>query len=241
MKFYELFEKGKPTVIGMVHLNAKDGESILERAQKEIEIYLKYGIYPLIENYFGSANDCKEVLAWLQQTHPDAIYGINILGGYQQAFRLAKEYGAKFIQIDSVCGHLSPEFDRLYAEELAETRKMADVVLLGGVRFKYQAVNSGRSVAEDLLIGMERCDAIVCTGEGTGLATPIEKVCEFKETVGDFPVIVGAGVTPDTLPETIHKSNGMIVGSWLKDNHHDYGYVSEKHVEQFMQIVQSEQ
>jgi predicted TIM-barrel enzyme len=66
------------------------------------------------------------------------------------------------------------------------------------------------------------------------LATPLKKVAEFKQTLGDFPVIVGAGVTIDTLPDTIRQSEGVIVGSWLKDNHRDYGFVNEKNVELFM-------
>ena len=54
-------------------------------------------------------------------------------------------------------------------------------MLLGGVRFKYQPVHSGRTLEEDLRIGMERCDAIVCTGEGTGIPTPLGKVEEFVQ------------------------------------------------------------
>ena len=36
---------------------------------------------------------------------------------------------------------------------------------------------------------------LVCTGSGTGKETPVEKVKQFKSALGDFPVIVGAGVT----------------------------------------------
>lgn len=237
MKFYELFDKEKPVVIGMIHLNVGHSTTVLQQAQREIEIYLQNGIYPLIENYFGDAEDCEEVLAWMQKAHPDAIYGINLLGDYPKAFELAGTYGAKFIQIDSVCGHLDSSSDASYAQKLALLRQTVDVVLLGGVRFKYQPINSGRSVAEDLMFGMERCDAIVCTGVGTGQATPFDKVQEFKLTVGDFPVIVGAGVTIETLPETLQHSDGLIVGSWLKNNHRDFGLVSEENVKAFMAVA----
>ena len=48
-------------------------------SKKEIEIYLKNGIYPLIENYFGSKSDCEIVLDWLQREHPDVqIYTTSI-------------------------------------------------------------------------------------------------------------------------------------------------------------------
>lgn len=230
MKFETLFGGRKP-LIGMIHTGCMHGEDMLDTAKREIEIYLKYGVYPLIENYFGTSADCEKVLVWLQEYHPKAVYGVNILGDPHEAFLLAGAYGAKFIQIDSVCGHLDPERDEEYAEELKAMRKKTDVVLLGGVRFKYQPVRSGRSQKEDLLLGKERCDAIVCTGEGTGIPTPIGKVKEFKSVLNDFPVIVGAGVTIDTIGETYNEADGVIVGSWIKDNHDAYNPVNEQYVE----------
>ena len=43
----------KKPVIGMIHTGSTDEFSMLDLAKKEIEIYLKYGVVPLIENYFG--------------------------------------------------------------------------------------------------------------------------------------------------------------------------------------------
>ena len=234
MKFTDLFKNQKP-LIDMIHTNCTSTCTTLELAKREIEIYLKYGIYPLIENYFGSSADCEDILMWMQKEHPDTIYGVNILGDYREAFRLAKQYGAKFLQIDSVCGHLRPKEDKVYAKQLELLRQETDIVLLGGVRFKYQMVRSGRSLEEDLRLGMERCDAIVCTGEGTGQPTPFGKVQEFKAVLGDFPVIVGAGVTLDTIQETFQQSDGAIVGSWFKDGHQDTGNVNEQFVSQMME------
>ena len=230
MKFETLFKGNKP-LIGMIHTGCMQGEDMLDTAKREIEIYLKYGLCPLVENYFGTSADCEKVLVWLQEYHPKAVYGVNILGDAEEAFLLARAYGAKFIQIDSVCGHLDPERDGEYAEKLKAMRKKTDVVLLGGVRFKYQPIRSGRSIKEDLLLGMERCDAIVCTGEGTGIPTPIGKVREFKSMLKDFPVIVGAGVTIDSAGETYSVADGVIVGSWVKDNHDAYNPVNEQYVE----------
>ena len=239
MEFKRLFIEKKP-IIGMIHLNSAHGETVLERAKKEIEIYFQYGIYPLVENYFGSADDCEEVLKWLKENHKEKIYGINILGNYHKAFELASRYDAKFIQIDSVCGHLQPDDDEEYGMSLERLRKENDIVLLGGVRFKYCSVLSGRSVEEDLRIGMTRCDAIVCTGTGTGCATPFEKVDMFKNVLGDFPVITGAGVTLETAKETMEQCDGFIIGSWLKHTHQDAGFVCEDNVRRLYDIVGNE-
>ncbi len=233
-KFKELFQDQKP-VMAMLHLKGDSNMTMLERAKMESRCYLENGVEALlVENYFGSAYDCETVLAWLQQEYPSVVYGVNILGDYKKAFELANKYEAKFIQIDSVCGHLRPMQDLKYQEKLNELRSQSNAVVLGGVRFKYQPVNSGRTQEEDLLLGMERCDAIVVTGEGTGIATPIGKVVEFRKTIEEFPLIMGAGVTPDTLSETCAYCDGMIVGSYMKDHHRDIGDINAKYVKEFM-------
>lgn len=233
MQTDKLFANGKP-VIGMIHTNHTDEESSLQLAQREIEIYLKHGVYPLIENYFGEDDDCEDVLRWMQQKHQGKIYGLNILGDIYHSFELAEKYGASFIQIDSVCGHLEPDLDEEYESALKFLRRDSDCTVLGGVRFKYQPVNSGRTLTEDLKIGMGRCDAVVCTGEGTGLTTPMEKVEKFKQILGDFPVIIGAGVTIDMVEACRKNSDGVIVGSWFKDNHRAEYFVNEDNVRDFM-------
>lgn len=234
MKFEQLFGNKKP-VMAMLHLKADEKMSMLERAQAEARCYLENGVEALVvENYFGSADDCEAVLAWLQKEYPQAIYGVNILDSYERAFELADRYNARFIQIDSVCGHLKPEADMRYAEKLNALRRQSGAVLLGGVRFKYQPVRSGRTDEEDLQLGMQRCDAIVVTGEGTGMVTPMEKVRQFRKAIGEFPLIMGAGVTPEAMGDTFAYCDGVIVGSYFKENHKDFCDVYPPYVEAFM-------
>ena len=239
-KFYEVFGHQKP-VIGMIHTNSDSEMTMLELAQREIEIYLQNGVYPLVEDYYGSEEDCEKVMAWIHSEHPEAIYGVNMLGDYSVAFELAEKYGAKFIQIDSVCGHEEPSEDILFAKDLETYRMKSNAIVLGGVRFKYQPVLSGRTLKEDLLLGAERCDAIVCTGSGTGISTPMDKVKDFKTHLGDFPVIVGAGVTLDTAKQTFIEADGAIVGSWFKYMHEAYDMVNEVYVKDFMAEIREQQ
>lgn len=236
MEFIDLFGKEKP-VIGMIHTGCDSEISMLSLAQKEIQIYLERGIIPLVENYFGSENDCESVLELLHTCYPDTIYGVNILGDFERSFQLADKYGAGFIQIDSVCGDLTPKEEEQFVGNLNENRMRYDVCVLGGVRFKYYPVCSGRTAEEDLIIGMDRCDAIVCTGSGTGIETPMKKTEQFKSTVAHFPVVVGAGVTKQTITETLSKSDGVIVGSWFKYMHEAQNMVSKEYVSDFMKII----
>ena len=235
MRFRELFGTDKP-VIAMLHLKADGNMGMLERAKAETRCYLEHGVDALlVENYFGTAGDCARVLSWLKREHPDVIYGLNVLGDTRRAFELAETNNARFIQIDSVCGHLPPQADEPYAEALNALRMQSGVAVLGGVRFKYQPVYSGRSLEEDLLLGKQRCDAIVVTGDETGKATPIEKMRRFRNVIGSFPLVMGAGMAPDAVEEVFRCCDGAIVGSWFKDGHRDSGNVNPDYVRAFME------
>lgn len=235
MTFQTLFPNVKP-VIAMLHLKKTIGQSMMDRAKKEIEIYLENGVEAvMVENYFGSADDCETVLKYLQEQCFPLIYGVNILDSFRRAFEMSDAYGAKMIQIDSVCGHLKPEKDQLYGEQLMALKQSCSAAVLGGVRFKYQPVQSGRSLREDLLLGTQRCDAIVVTGEGTGVATPLEKVKAFRWELNGFPLIIGAGVIPAALKDSLALADGLIVGSWFKNGHMDDEEVCPRYVQDFME------
>ena len=226
--------KKKP-VIAMIHLKGDSSKEIMARMVKETEIYYKNGVDAvLVENYFGNTENCIQALDYLHKNMPDKSYGANILGDYKKAFELAEKYNADFIQIDSVCGHLEPIRDRIYAKELIGLMKNRSFQVLGGLRFKYQPIRSGRTLEEDANLAQSRCDAVVTTGTGTGRECPTEKLSEFRKVLGDFPLIVGAGITADNVCEKLQFADGVIIGSWLKHGHFDFGDVCEEYVKQFM-------
>lgn len=247
-----VFRTDKP-VVGMLHLRGFGPNEIQDHAKHEIEIYYKYGVDAvLVEDYFGTPADAEHALEYLQAQYPDRIYGVNLLGDPEKAFVLARQYGASFIQLDSVCGHLRPgarkggtrgsdlrnqTCDEDFANRLAELRALYPVFLLGGVRFKYQPVLSKRSTEEDIALGMARCSAIVVTGAGTGIETGMEKIRQFRNVLGSFPLFIGAGMTADTCREQLAVADGAIVGSWFKRHGMTGEPVDAKRVREFMEIV----
>ncbi|MDQ4215172.1 BtpA/SgcQ family protein [Microbacterium capsulatum] len=234
------FPSAKPA-FAMLHLKGEDRADRLDRARHEIDLLAGSGLDAfIVENYFGDVDDVVAVLDHLRDTRPDAVFGINILKDDWRAFELAQAYGAAFLQLDSVAGHLPPDEDAVFAERLATARAATDALVFGGVRFKYQPYLSGRSLREDLELGVQRCDAIVVTGEGTGLLTPLEKTAEFREVVGDgFPLIIGAGVTPQNVADQLAEADGVIIGSALKDTLADTGDVSAENVAAFIAALRA--
>lgn len=233
--FRRLFPTGKP-VLGMLHLGGETPAERIATALQEARIMDAAGFDGVIvENYFGDIADVEAVLQSLRGERLRCRVGINILGNTEMAFVLADRYRVDFIQVDSVSGHLPTDEDAAYGRRLTELRAGCDAVLLGGVRFKYMPVRSGRSEADDLRIGMSRCDAIVVTSDATGQPTDMDKVRRFRDALGpDTPLLIGAGLTPENVADRFSVADGGIVGSWLKDNHQDNGRISPQHVEIFL-------
>lgn len=237
-RFSTLFHSQMP-LLGMLHLKGEGTEDILARAFRETEIMISCGMDGVIvEDYFGATDEVGMVLSAFSQRHVAFPYGISLLDKTHETFALARKYGAAFVQLDSVAGHLPVEEDKAFEEALQAERAAYSGAVLGGVRFKYTPYKSGRSLEEDLRLGMTRCDAICVTGDGTGLLTPISKLEEFRKIVGDdFPLIVAAGVTPESYPSQSRYVNGVIIGSYLKDTYKDTGEVDAEHVKKLVQAV----
>lgn len=235
-KVYKLFNNKSP-LLGMLHLKGTDAKDVLNRAKKEIDLYFDHGVDAVIvENYFGNYYHMVEVLKHLSANYKDKIYGVNCLNMDAMGFELAINYGAKFIQLDSVAGHLKERDDHSFEAFMNLYRSKTDAIVFGGVRFKYQPYLSGRSLEEDLTLAKERCDAIVVTGDHTGQETDLEKIKEFRKILGEFPMIIGAGLTPDNAKVQMQYADGAIVGSYFKENYKDEGEVDETHVKQMVEL-----
>ena len=233
--FAHLFPHAK-TLIGMLHLKGHSPTDVLARARREARMMEDAGFDAVIvENYFGSPDDMLRVLDTFV-AHPIAPrIGINLLGNTANAFTLARLPDVDFIQIDSVAGHLPPRQDADFALWLSQNmRQVPSTVVLGGARFKYQPVLSTRTEEEDVRCAAIRAHAVVCTSEGTGIETKIDKIARFRTALPpDTPLVIGAGLTIHNLADQMQHAQAGIVGSWLKDGHIDSGDMNAEHVRAF--------
>ena len=70
----------------------------------------------------------------------------------------------------------------------------------------------------------------------TGQETSMKKIQEFRDIIGDFPLIVGAGLTAENCTKQFAVADGGIVGSWVKDTHIATGTVDEKNVQKLIAV-----
>jgi uncharacterized protein len=235
--FLEIFKTTKP-VMAMLHLKGENPKERLNRAIAEADIYAECGVDAMIvEDYYGDKADVENALAYLSKERPQYVLGVNVLNNFAKSYELAVRYSAKFMQVDSICGHLPPEDEKAYFGMIDGYREDKKISVIGGVRFKYQPYLSNRSLAEDLEIGMRHCDAIAVTGAGTGVETDTEKIRRFREIIGGFPLVVAAGMTWETVKEKLALGDAAIVGSTFKDTRKDSGDVTAANVREFMNEV----
>lgn len=227
-KFHKLFPIKKP-IIGMIHLA---GENKVERALEELAIFEQEGIDgAIIEDYHGGYEDVYETLKQTSKSNFKLILGVNVLINPYSSFKLAKEFGAKFIQFDSV---QKTDLNSKRYNQLRED--YPNIVVLGGIGFKY-VPPTGNPLEIDLEQGKKRCEAIVTTGTGTGIETPIEKLKQYKTILKDFPLIVGAGVNINNIYEQLNIADGAIIGSSLKPKNNTYSPIDRTKVKDLMSLV----
>ena len=230
--------KNKKPIIAMVHLKGHTPDEIFERAKEEIRIFEENGVDGImLENYYGNYYDLERILEYVSTSNLSIPYGVNCLNVDAMGFELANRYNASYIQVDSVVGHVKPRDEATLEEFFKLYRGNCKAYLIGGVRFKYQPVLSEKTVEEDLQIGMTRCDAIAVTENATGEETSMEKIELFRRNLGDFPLVIAAGVTLENAKKQLELGDIAIVGSYFKDTFKDTGDVSADHVKTFMNEI----
>ncbi len=242
--FSKLF--GNTPVLGMIHLARDFGEDCVMRALHELEIFELEGVDgAIIENYHShGVCDVEDTLREASKARKKVVLGVNVLPNeFRTSMSLASQYGASFVQLDYVAGKYrnrkfkeSPIELNLSEYERAKS-EFPEIVVLGGVWPKYYHPVSDSLLEIDLRQGMSRAEAIVVTGEGTGQETPYDKIRTFRMFMGQYPLIVGAGLTPQNAYKQLMIADGAIVGTTFKPDEDTYRVVDRKLVRDFMNVV----
>lgn len=237
----------KKPIFGMVHL-----AGIHARAIDEIYCYIENGLAgAIVENYHGGDDDVESVMAILsvEKIPNDFKIGVNILpNDYRRAIELTDCYKGDFIQLD----HIAGEYGNKKASVTMDSRidhynrcreNAPHVQVLGGVHPKYYNPITGSDLMADLTMAIQRADAIVVTGAGTGMATPLDKIIDFRtkldilSPVRRVPLIIGAGLNPSNVKEQMQYADGAIVGSTFKPNGNTIKEVDPILVKEFMSAL----
>ncbi len=234
---------GRFLLLGMVHLPPLPGSpgwagsmaAVLEAARRDAAALAEAGLDGVVVENHGDvpyhpgavppetvAAMAVAVAAVRAEVGPEPLVGVNVLRNDARAgLAVAAAAGADLVRINVHAGAMWTDQGLLQGrawETLRERARLApDVALVADVLVKHGVPPVPTDPAQAAREAAERglADAVVVTGPATGAPADPEVVRCVRRAVR-VPVLVGSGVTADTLARYTD-AHGAIVGSWLEE------------------------
>ncbi len=157
---------------------------------------------------------------------PSVPLGVQILsGGNRAAIAVAHSIGAQFIRCENfVFSHVADEglLERAEAGPLLRYRRSIGAETVS-VFCDLKKKHASHAITADVSLGEAAeaasffgADGLIVTGTATGHPTSPEDVRDVRSNARGLPVLVGSGVTPESVPELLAHADALIVGSWIK-------------------------
>ena len=121
-----------------------------------------------------------------------------------------------------------------YFSELRDERGQGELYF-GGVAFKYQGDTENPARAAELAVPF--VDVITTSGDGTGIAADVEKIQLMKEAIGDHPLAIASGITPENVEEYIPYADCFLVATGVSNSHTE---LNPDRVRKLAQILSSQ-
>jgi membrane complex biogenesis BtpA family protein len=236
--------QAKTQILGMIHTEALPGTpkykgnftKILEKAKEEAKIYQENGIDGLIiENmhdipYLNSKvgpeiTAAMSIIGYEIKKQTKLPCGIQILAGAnKEALSVALAAGLDFIRAEGfVFSHIADEgMMNSCAGDLLRYRKQIGaehIAVFTDIKKKHSshAITADIDIVETAHTAeFFLSDGVIVTGISTGTSADKEEIKAVKNAVS-IPVLVGSGVTLDNLEEYFYIANGLIIGSYFKE------------------------
>lgn len=106
-----------------------------------------------------------------------------------------------------------------YADSVNRERELRhwNGLTFGGVAFKYQPEVT--SVGRVARIAADYMDVVTTSGPGTGVAASVDKIRIMKEAIGEFPLAIASGITPENVGAYLPYSDCFLVATGIS---HDF-------------------
>lgn len=149
--------------------------------------------------------------------------GINVLRNDAfSALAIAQATGAAFVRVNVLTGVYATDQGMIEgrAAEVIRYRARIDSTarIFADVHVKHATAVSQPDVvlAAEETAYRGRADALILTGSTTGREADLEQVRRVREAVPDRPIVIGSGITPETIGAALEQADGVIVGTALK-------------------------
>lgn len=239
MGFLEaVFGRAKP-IIGVIHVLPLPGSprwggdmnAVVDRARSDAAalaeagfdgmVVENYGDAPFARGFSGRGAVAGLAAAGVHAGEASGLpLGFNVLrNDALSAVAVAAAAGGRFIRVNVHVGAAVTDQGVVQGEAMETMRAITDMAPGLGVVADV-LVKHARPLGEVKLEDISRdtvergmASALIVTGPATGSSASLEDVSRVKTVVPDVPVLVGSGVTPDTVRGVLELADGVIVGS----------------------------
>lgn len=172
------------------------------------------------------------------------LWGVNMLASRNhEALSVALAAGLDFIRCEGfVFGHIADEgYTDACAGQLLRYRKnigAEHISILADIKKKHSAhaITADVSLVDTAQAAKYfHADGVIVTGSATGKPADKNDLSSIQ-LVKDLPVFVGSGVTKDNLDDYL-SADGLIVGSYFKQDGYWANEVDENRIKDFMDCV----
>lgn len=251
----------KKPLIGMLHLLPLPGSpraaplaAARKRLLEDADALVQGGCHALMMENFGDSPffpgavpahvvAAMAALAQDVRREHDVPLGINVLRNDGiSALAVATAVGASFIRVNVLTGARVTDqgvIQGIAHELLRERARLGaeDVLVLADVDVKHSAPVAPRPLADEIAdtFGRGMADAVIVSGSGTGAGVDPQKLRTAKAAAGKRPVLLGSGVSAESLASLWDHADGFVVGTSLKKNGVSTGPVDKARVKAMVQ------
>jgi membrane complex biogenesis BtpA family protein len=238
----DLFAAPKP-IIGMLHMPPLAGSpryggsfaAVRDFVLRDLDALASGGVHGLLLENFGDAPfypDRVPALVVAQMTalasevrrRTDLPLGINVLrNDGRSALAVAFASGAQFIRVNILCGARVTDQGIIQgiAHDLLRDRVQlgaTEIRIFADVNVKHSAPLAARPLADEVQDTLERggADALIVSGSATGKATDLTELDAVRVAVVSAPILIGSGLTPESLASYLPHADGFIIGTGFK-------------------------
>ena len=169
-------------------------------------------------NHGIAASSLQEIWAVVTLAEPGFWVGVNDLS--RSYLDIARSYPVDLPGVWSDhCVWASDGPDHVGARDVR--RKQQNLaqppLLFGGVAFKYGRDEHLRGEGLAALAGQARelVDVITTSGSGTGCAANLEKIATMRGAIGDYPLAIASGITPENVADYLPHADAFLVATGI--------------------------
>ena len=215
MSFYRKIFPKKNTLLIVIHVEDK------KQALRNSQIAKEEGVDGIfLINHSIPSGELLFHYDEVRMRFPDLWIGLNFLDLPTIAAIQVLPRTANGLWVDNAGIVESPHESTAQAAYYKDLRTRSwknDQLYFGSIAFKYQMPVKDPARAAELAIPY--VDIITTSGAGTGIAAEVEKIRIMKNAIGEHPLAIASGVTPENVSEYLEYADCFLVATGVSKSH----------------------